>query len=83
VFLIVQLQSAPLDAGVPASQIHWVLIFLLMLALSMLPYMFLYYSLRDKRTEAPKQVTASPIREFGRKIAASFHVHRHPQPLRH
>jgi hypothetical protein len=83
VFLIVQLQTAPLDAGVPASQLHWVLIFLMLIALPMIPYLFLYLSLREKHIGAPKPATGSPFRELARKIAASFHVHRHPQPLHH
>jgi hypothetical protein len=83
VFLIVQLQTAPLDAGVPASQMRWVLILLLMVVLPMIPYLLLYLSLREKNASASKPAKASLIREFARKIAASFHVHRHPEPLHH
>jgi len=74
VFLLVELKTATLDYGIPGvSAIKMVLIFWMMLAISMIPYLFLYVSLREKRrVERP---AANPF-------ASWLHLHR-PHLLHH
>lgn len=75
-FSIVQLKTASLDAGIPGfSGSGTLLIFLMMFAITMIPYAFLYYSLRDK-SKAPK------VHGF-EKMFGWLHLHRHPQLLHH
>lgn len=77
---IVQLKTTALDVGIPGiSQVHMLLIFGMMLAISMIPYFFLYLSLREQG-RAPVSRKHSPIVE---KITAWVHAHRHPQLLHH
>lgn len=77
---IVELKTTALDVGIPGiSQAQMVLIFGMMIAISMIPYFFLYLSLREKPAAAPAR-KHSP---FVEKIAAWVHAHRHPELLHH
>ena len=85
-FSIVELKTATLDYGIPGvSPARMLLIFVMMLSISMIPYLFLYLSLREEQGKAsvsfraPSEVTAKP---FG-KLIAWMHAHRHPQLLHH
>jgi hypothetical protein len=49
-------------------------IFLLAFAVPMIPYLFLYLSLRDKKTRTVRA---------GSTLFAWMHPHRHPELLRH
>ncbi len=81
-FLIVELKTATLDYGIPGiSQAHMLLLFLMMISVSMIPYLFLYLSLRDKSGKAPVSSEAS-TKPFS-KLAAWMHAHRHPELLHH
>ena len=72
---IAELKTATLDAGIPGiSPVLVLLLFALMLAISMIPYFFLYRSLRDKAIPASKPV---------RKMFEWTHGHRHPHLLHH
>ena len=54
-FSIVELKTALLDSGIPGiSPLHMMLLFLLIAAAPMIPYFFLYRSLRDEEGTAPK-----------------------------
>jgi hypothetical protein len=71
---IVELRTQTLDYGIPGiSDVHLLLLFALMLAISMIPYFFLYRSLRDK------VVRSKPVR----KMFEWTHGHRHPHLLHH
>jgi hypothetical protein len=75
VLTIVELKTTALDIGIPGiSQAEMVLIFGMMLAISMIPYFLLYQSLEEKPAAAPARKTSA----FVERIAAWFHVHRHP-----
>jgi hypothetical protein len=85
VFSIVELKTTALEYGIPGiSQTLLPLLFGMMLAISMIPYLFLYLSLRDKRAGAP---ASSRLHEFAakpfRQLTAWVHAHRHPQLLHH
>lgn len=76
-FLSAELKSTILDRGIPGvSPNEMLVIFGMMLAISMIPYFFLYLSLRPKRSNesAPKPVS---------KVIGWLHPHRHPQLLHH
>ena len=76
-FLLVELKTATLDYGIPGvSALRMVLTFWMMLAISMIPYLFLYLSLREKPTL--KAAATQPERG----LAAWLHLHR-PHLLHH
>jgi len=58
------------------------LVFVMMYAISLIPYLFLFLSLRDEQRREPMTSAASPILELTanpfRKMMAWVHVHRHP-----
>ena len=71
---IAELKTATLDSGIPGiSPVLVLLLFALMLAISMIPYFFLYRSLRDKEFQS------KPVR----KMFEWTHGHRHPHLLHH
>jgi hypothetical protein len=75
-FAILQLHSAVLDHGVSGiSPLDLLLLFLMMYGITMVPYFFLYLSLRDRRKEAEPRWM-----HFG-KLGAWMHVHWHPHLL--
>lgn len=79
---IVELKTATLDYGIPGvSPIYMLLLFLMMLAIPMIPYLFLYLSLGgDKGSASP---IVQPATNARRKIFAWVHPHRHPDLLHH
>ena len=84
-FSIVELRATALDYGIPgASPAHMLLLVLLMFSVPMIPYLFLYLSLRDQPS-GPS--ISSPILEFitkpFRKMIAWVHTHRHPELVHH
>ena len=82
----VELKTAVLDYGIPGvSPAHMLLLFLMMLSISMIPYLFLFLSLRQEKVRASTSLRASPgftAKPF-RKMIAWVHAHRHPQLLQH
>ena len=84
-FSIVELKTATLDYGTPGiSQTLLVLLFLMMLGISMIPYLFLFLSLRENQSRASLLVKASHVTEKPfNKVIAWMHAHRHPQLLHH
>ena len=71
---IIELNTRTLDSGIPGvSPTHMLLLFLMMFAVPMIPYAFLYLSLRDKRAPLPESTT----KPFS-KMAAWMHAHSHP-----
>lgn len=87
-FSIVELKTAALDYGIPGiSPTQMLLIFLMMLSLSMIPYLFLYLSLRDEQGTASKSLRASHILAFTtrpfRRMTAWVHAHHLPPVLHH
>lgn len=79
-FSIVELKTAILDYGISISPMHMLLMYLLMLLVPMIPYLFLYLSLRDEESSAPKAARAARMREFTTRW---LHIHRHPELLHH
>jgi len=80
VFPTVELKAAALDYGIPGiSPTHMLLLFLMMLSVSMIPYLFLYLSLRDEQSRASRSSTAKPFKSW----TAWLHAHRHPELLHH
>ncbi len=76
---IVELNTRALDSGIPGvSPTHMLLLFLMMLAIPMIPYAFLYHSLRNKQAPIPESTT-KPFT----KMVAWVHAHRHPELLHH
>jgi len=76
--LSAELKSTVLDRGIPGvSSTEMLVIFGMMLAISMIPYFFLFRSLRPKRS-----VTESAPKLSGRMMGW-LHPHRHPQLLHH
>ena len=74
-FLLVELKTATLDYGIPGfSALQMVLMFWMMLAISMIPYLFLYRSLREKRTAK---------RRAEKPVASWMHWHWPPHLLHH
>jgi len=75
-FALVELRTATLDYGIPGvSATHMVLLFWMMIAISMIPYLFLYLSLREKpKVERPAA--------HARGLAAWLHLDR-PHLLHH
>lgn len=85
-FSIVELKTATLDYGIPGiSQAHMLLLFLMMISVSMIPYLFLFLSLRDKHAKASTSLKPSPILSMNpfTKMIAWVQVHRHPELLHH
>ena len=87
-FPIVELKATALDYGIPGvSPTLMLLLFGMMLALSMIPYAFLYASLREERGKASKALRVSHIPEFATrpftKMIAWVHAHQHPHLLHH
>ena len=78
-FSLVELKTMGLDT-LGISQLRTILYFLLMFGIPMVPYFFLYHSLREVETTQP-----APQREGFRfrKLMDWMHIHRHPQPLHH
>jgi hypothetical protein len=75
VFAILELKTATLDYGITGfSEATMLAIFLLALAVPMIPYLFLYRSLGDKKSRTARA---------GSKLFAWMHPHRHPQLLHH
>jgi hypothetical protein len=75
VFAILELKTATLDYGIAGfSEASMLAIFLLAFAVPMIPYLFLYLSLRDKKNQTVRA---------GSKLFAWMHPHRHPQLLHH
>jgi hypothetical protein len=81
---IAELKVTALDHGIPGvSPTHMLLFVLLMFLVPMIPYLFLYLSLRDK--VGPSM--SSPMLEFITKpfgkMIGWVHTHRHPELLHH
>jgi hypothetical protein len=75
VFAIFELKTATLDYGIAGlSQAHMLAIFLLALAVPMVPYLFLYLSLGDKKSKTVRTEN---------KLFAWMHPQRHPELLHH
>ncbi len=84
-FSLLELKTAVLDSGVHVSQMDTILLILMMIALPMIPYLFLYPSFRDEERREAKVGRASHLHEttpFGKTIAW-LRAHRHPQLLHH
>jgi hypothetical protein len=76
--LSAELKTTILDRGIPGvSSTELLLIFGMMLAISMIPYFFLYLSLR------PKRGTSEPTPNLVEKLIGWLHPHRHPELLHH
>jgi len=74
VLALVELKTATLDYGIPGvSPFQMLVIFWIVIAISMIPYLFLFLSLREKRK------VAKPAGRF----AGWLHWHRHPELLHH
>ena len=79
-FSIVELKATALDIGVPGiSPTLMLLLFVMMLSISMIPYLFLFLSLRDKQSRAARPSTVKPFS----KMTAWVQAHRHPELLHH
>lgn len=79
-FSIVELKATALNIGVPGiSPTLMLLLFVMMLSISMIPYLFLFLSLREKQTRATRPSRAMPFR----KMTAWVQAHRHPELLHH
>lgn len=79
-FSIVELKAKALNIGVPGiSPTLMLLLFVMMLSISMIPYLFLFLSLRDKQSRAARPSTVKPFS----KMTAWVQAHRHPELLHH
>lgn len=79
-FSIVELKTTALDSGIPGvSPTHMLLLFLMTLSIPMIPYLFLFLSLREEKGKAPRPLRTSPIR----RMITWMHAHRHPELLHH
>lgn len=77
-FLNVELHTATLDRGIPGvSPTEMLLIFAMMLLISMVPYFFLYVSLRPKRS-----AVASAKNSFS-NVTGWLHNYRRHELLHH
>jgi hypothetical protein len=85
-FSIIELKATALDYGIPGiSPTHLLLFFLLMFSVPMIPYLFLFISLRGKQARASMSLRVSresTTKPWGRMIAW-VHAHRHPELLHH
>jgi hypothetical protein len=78
VLSIIELNTRTLDSGIPGvSPTHMLLLFLMMYAVAMIPFAFLYLSLRDKKVRVIEST-----KPFS-KMVAWVHAHRHPALLHH
>jgi hypothetical protein len=83
-FAIVELKTAVLDVGIPGfSQVQVLLVFGGLLALSMIPYFFLYRSLADEDGGANVAAKAAPSGNRFGKVLERIHAHRHAELLHH
>lgn len=81
-WLIVELKATPLEYGVPGiSPMHMLLLLWMILAIPMIPYAFLYASLRETKGSAPSSIKA--VRKPFTNMIAWLHQHRHPELLHH
>ncbi len=81
-FAIFELKTMPLDSGIPGvSPTHLLLVFGMMYAIAMIPYAFLYLSLRDRQGRA--SLRPFPTTNPFRKMIAWVHAHQHPELLHH
>lgn len=72
---LVELKTAVLDYGIPGiSQMKMLLLFLMMLSVSLIPYFFLYLSLGDEPGAPAKPLRVKPTR---------VKAHGHPALLHH
>jgi len=75
---LIQLHAAPLDSAAPAlSLIHALLYLLMIAAIPMIPYLWMYLFLGD--SSGTEESAEQPIR----KINKWLHVHFHPPLLHH
>ena len=77
---LVELKATYLEGGIPGiSPLHMLLIFMLALWGPMIPYFFLYLSLRDKEGKPSRASHALEFlaQPFG-KMAGWIQAHRHP-----
>lgn len=84
-FAILQLRAMPLDYGTPGfSPERMLLIFFMIFAVSMIPYVLLYVSLGNEEAKEtrPVPVAQTAAGSFA-KFAAWVHAHRHPHPVHH
>ena len=83
-FSIVELKTRPLDSGTPGiPPVHALLLLLMLLAIPMIPYAFLYLSWRHKQGRASMMFQPSQAKAAFGKMMAWLHMHRHPQLLHH
>jgi hypothetical protein len=85
VFSIVEFRAAALDEGIPGvSPSHMLRLILMTFSVPMIPYLFLFLSLRDEEVRA--SISSLPL-EFAtrpfRKMIAWVHARRHPKLLHH
>ena len=72
-FLFMQLKQSTLDYGqLSYSPLHVILLILLILAIPMIPYTWMYFVYGRDKTQKPRQ--HSPFH----KMMDWMHVHRHP-----
>ncbi len=85
-FSIVQIKTATLDYGIPGvSPAHMLLLFLVALAVPMIPFLFLFFSLPGEKDSAPVSLKNSPAKSTGKpfkKASARVHV-QNPGLLHH
>jgi hypothetical protein len=90
--LIVQLKTAVLDYGIPGvSPAHMLVLFGVAFAVPMIPFLFLYFSVRGEKDSAPAAPKNSGAKAAGKpfetgepfKMVAPLHVQRNPEPLHH
>lgn len=77
-FLLLQLKQTSLDSGtLGISQVDALLLFILVLALTMVPYFFLYRSLGEHK--GGEKTSPSLVH----RALDWMHVHRHPALVHH
>jgi hypothetical protein len=75
VLAFVELKTAVLDYGIPGiSQMHMQLLFLMMFVVPLIPFLFLFLSLRDEPGAPVKPLRAEPT---------WVHAHGNPALLHH
>ena len=81
---IAELKATALDRGIPGvSPTHMLLFVLLMYSVPMIPYLFLYLSLRDKGGPLMSLPMLEFITKPFGKMIGWMHTHRHPELLHH
>lgn len=78
-FLLVQLHSATLDYGTRLSPLSALLLLIMIAWIPLIPYAFLYHSLRNEGQKVAKPLKPSPVH----KMMDWVHAHRHPQLVHH